>query len=73
MAIRGQNVAIFEKRFLLDFIKGRLWFIFQTPPNMSSKKKKKTGKFVGKIVRNPHFAGEGKIVIRVQVCFENLW
>ena len=34
----GQNVPIFEKKVLLDYIKRRLGVIFQTPPYMSSKK-----------------------------------
>ena len=41
-----------EKRVLLDSIKGRLGVIFQTPPNMSTKKACLTGKFWGKIARN---------------------
>ena len=41
-----------RKRVLLDPTKGRLGIIFQTPPNMFSKKSLFRGKFGSKIVRN---------------------
>ena len=73
IAIRVKILPIFEKRGLLGSIKGRLGVIFQTLPNMFSKKSLLRGKFGGKIARNSRlggvFHGEGKS----RVCFENLW
>ena len=66
-----------RKRVLLDSSKGRLWVIFQTSPNMSSKKACSGVNLGGKIARNSHlwgvFSWRGEIAIRVPVCFKNLW
>ena len=62
--IEDQNVPIFEKRVLFGYYKGHLGVIFQTPPNMSSKKAYLGVKFGGKITQNSClgdvFSAEGK-------------
>ena len=62
----GVKICLFwRKRVLFDSVKGHLGVIFQTPPNMSSKKSLFRGKFGSKIVRNLRlgcvFPGEGKL------------